>query len=1325
MAFAHIQHLDPEHESLLAEILQRASKMPIAEVTDGMRVEADRVYVMPPNVTMVVDRGALRLSPRSSRPAKTLPIDRFFRSLASECQGRAVGVVLSGTGADGAQGLAAIKDAGGLTFAQDPASAGYDGMPRAAIEAGVADTVADPERIAERLVDLAPQLGKAEPVRPPDAAQLDERSLGAILAVVRSATGLDLTHYRRTTLVRRISRRMLLGGFETAEDYLLGLRASEVEVEALYRDILVNVTEFFREPKALDALQQEAYPAILERKGPDTTFRLWVPGCSKGQEAYSIVISLVEFLEAASVRPSVQMFATDVSAADIGYARAGSYPASIEDKVSPERLARFFRQVPGGYMVDQAIREMCVFAVHDVTKDPPFSKLDVVSFRNVLIYMERPLQRRVLQVLHYALDPGGFLLLGSSETTGGESGLFSVADKRHRLYVRKPGPARLTLVESWPRVGELPGSALEGAQPFSILQEAERVVLDAFAPPGLLVNADLEVLQFRGNVTPFLHPAEGPPELTLTKMITPGVASSAQAAILESAETGKRARRAGFVTAADGARREVEVEAVPIVAPTGEKYHLVLFEDRSTAPPAPDGQGTARRTSHARSAEVADLHAQLDETRRNLEAVAVEKEATNRQLRIAGEKLQTSNEELRTINEEFQTAQEELQSTNEELTTLNDELRSRNGELLRLNDDLDNVIQGVEIPILILDGDLRIRRFTPQVDLIVSIVSTDVGRPVTDFTFKIGVPDLPGAVGKVLRTLVPSQTDVKDADGHWYSMRIRPYRTGEDSVDGIVVAFIDIDALKRASRAAQLAQAHAEAVVETVREPLLTLDPTLSVRDANRAYYQTFDTTPEETIGTDLFELGNGHWDVPPLRTLLEQVIPADQQIAGLEVEQDYPGIGTRTMVLNARKVREAGGSGSILLSMEDITVAKRQTRLSAALNTISLKMASSMDLDHVLEGVLAQSAEALGTDSGLIVLKQDGSWVVKSAFGQLPENLVGQVLDEAQVPVSVLAAHEGEPVLLSDLLLDGRFSGSIGVGLHLRSVMVVPLMLRQETIGSLSFHYVSSDRGFSETDVDFAKKLAALVSLALENVQLYSTQRLIANTLQTALLTPPRKVPGVDFGYLYRSATETASVGGDLYDLFELSDRCVGVLIGDVSGKGVEAATLAGLIKNTIRALSYGSDSPAAVMAKTNEVVYRSTSASVFVTLLLCFLDTESGRLVYCSAGHVPGMVKRAGGGVEVMHVGSPLAGAFSDLEYTDGETSIGKGDVLVLCTDGVTEARRGKELLGEDRLVGIVKGLGRLPAAEMAQVVFTEVLDFAEGRLSDDVAIISLGRT
>lgn len=441
MALVLVQHLDPTQESMLADILGRASRMPVSEAADGMRVESDHVYVMPPNASIRISHGALRLTKRPKPPTQVLPIDVLFRSLADECESKAIGVVLSGTGSDGALGLGAVKAAGGLTVAQEPSTAEYSGMPKAAIDAGVVDAVLDPEHIAEELVRLGRHPG-LRASKPPDetAEAVDEESLAKILSLVREATGLDLTSYRRTTLVRRISRRMLLEGVATIKDYLGALQERPSEVEALYRDILVNVTEFFRDPDALDALKREVFPEVLERKGSGESIRIWVPGCAKGQEAYSILITLAEFLDGMSSRPEIQMFASDVNALDVDFARAGVYPQGIVNEVSPERLARFFVQVPGGYQIDRAIREACVFAAHDITKDPPFSRLDAVSFRNVLIYMERPLQKRVLQILHYALEPGGFLLLGSSETTGSESALFSVVDKKHRIYKRRPGP---------------------------------------------------------------------------------------------------------------------------------------------------------------------------------------------------------------------------------------------------------------------------------------------------------------------------------------------------------------------------------------------------------------------------------------------------------------------------------------------------------------------------------------------------------------------------------------------------------------------------------------------------------------------------------------------------------------------------------------------------------------------------------------------------------------------------------------------------------------------------------------------------------------------
>lgn len=1327
MTLVLVQHLDPTQESMLADILGRVSKMPVSEATHGMRVELDHVYVTPPNVSIRVSGGTFVLEARPKPPIQVLPVDILLRSLAEECENKAVGVVLSGTGSDGTLGLAAVKAAGGLTIAQEPSTAEYGGMPQAAIEAGAADAVLDPEHIAEELVRLGQHPDLRESTPPGEAAEtVDEESLAAILSLVREATGLDLRSYRKTTLMRRISRRMLLEDKATMKDYLGALQERPSEVEALYRDILVNMTEFFRDPDAIEALQRKVLPELLKRKGPRETIRIWVPGCSKGQEVYSILITLVELLDTMPAHPEIQMFASDVNELDVNYARAGVYPHGIVNEVSAERLARFFVQVPGGYQIERTIREKCVFAVHDITKDPPFSRLDVVTFRNVLIYMERPLQQRVLQILHYALEPGGFLLLGSSETTGTESAFFAVVDKKHRIYKRKSGPGKL-LAALAPSAGAL-GFAQRGStgrqEPtFDILGEADKLIRGRYSPAGILVTADLDVLQFRGRIGRYLGPAEGPPEFKVPRLVAPGLSLAVEAAIREASKAKAAARRRGAVLESEGERREVDVEAVPIASPTGDVYYLVLFEERprETSESAQRAeQGTERV---ADDGEAPALRQQLDETREQLDAVVSEREAASADLRAASEKFQSSNEELRTINEEFQTAQEELQSTNEELTTLNDELRNRNVELGRLADDLNNVIEGVEIPILILDADLRIRRFTPQTDVIVSIVPTDVGRPITDLSMKVGVPDFQGMVREVLRRGVPLETEVRSGGGRWYSVRIRPYKTGEGAVDGVVIAFIDIDELKRIAGIADVSREHAEAVVQTVREPLLTLTADLRVLEANDAFYRTFAVTPEETLGELLHELGDGQWDFPELSFLLEQVLPGDREFADLEVERDFQRVGHRVMVLSARRVREQLGQPSILLAIEDATELRHRERLSTSLNDISATIGSTLELDRVLEEILKESTEALDAESSAVLVKQGTQQVVKKAYGMSPE-VVGRVFDEQELEVSITPPWTTAPALLDHVEAE-RVASKFDI--HLvdgGSVLVIPLLLRETPIGWMLFHFRSSNRTLGESESDFARRLGTLMSFTFENARLYATQREIADTLQAALLTVPRRIAGIDFGYLYHSATASAAVGGDFYDLFELEGNRIGIVLGDVSGKGVQAATLTSLVKNTIRALAYEDASPATVLRKTSAVILKATPAEIFVTIVFCILDTASGRLAYCSAGHTRSIVKRVEGDTELLEVGSPLVGAFPGAKFKDGRTVLEEGDLLVLYTDGVTEARGDGELLGEGRLVEFVRSMEPLRARKVPQAVFDEVLRFTRGKLSDDVAIVSVSR-
>lgn len=1323
VAIALIQHLDPHQHSMLTDILSRSSRVPVTEATDGMILQRDHVYVMPPNTIMLVQDGALVLKKRPKKQGRVLPIDGFLESLAADRGELAIGVVLSGTGTDGTLGLAAIRGAGGLTYAEDPSSAEYDGMPTASIEAGVVDAVLDAQGIAGELVRLGQKVEGGESES--DEAALDESSLRAILELVRLATGIDLTRYRRSTLLRRISRRMLLEDSDSMSAYLATLESDPAKVQALYRDVLVNMTQFFRDPSVLEAVSREVLPGIVERKHPTMPIRIWVPGCSKGQEAYSILMVVVEFFEQAGRSTEVQMFAADVNEQDVTHARAGVYPEGIERDISAERLARFFIKVPGGYQVTRAIREMCVFATHDITQDPPFSKLDLVSFRNVLIYMERPLQDYVLQVLHYALEPGGFLVLGTSESIEADSSRFEVVDKKNKIFSRKPGPAKLL-----PRTSSFidrratahpaaPAGADEG---FDVFAEADRIVKASYQPAGLVLSPDLCALQFRGNVGPFLTPAEGPPDMKPSRLVPAGLAAAIEGAVREVDKSAVVARRSAAIQR-DGVKREVVVEVVPIPQPEGNLHYLALFTERPniglTTSRKPNKAGTSVETSE----DVGVLVRERDEAREQLGAYISERESASSDLQAVGEKLQTSNEELRTINEEFQTAQEELQSTNEELTTLNDELRNRNAELVQLTDDLSNVIEGVEIPILILTSDLRIRRFTPEAQAIVNIVPGDVGRPLSDLRLRVAVDDLKDRAVAVLVSGVPYVSEVRGDEGRWYSMRIRPYRMSGGATGGVVIAFIDVNDLKRSQRAAQFASQHAEAVVETVRQPLVTLGPDFTIAEANRAFHEMFGTAPEETIGKSFFELRDGGWDMPALRSSIEGILlSGGDEFRHLNIDRSFHG-RRRILQVSGRLVLEDVETRAVLLSIDDVTVATRRQALAIALNDIGNTLASTIGFDEIVQRVLKEATEALGAESAALLLEQDGAWVMKGVYA-LVDDLVGKPLTDEDLPVAIHALRTGEPLLLSDAPKAQRFATSLGIDPEHRTVLLVPILFHDVPIGSLSFHFHRSDLIFTEAEDDFARRLASTMAFALESSELYATQSEIAETLQGALLTVPRKLPGIDFGYLYRSADKAAAVGGDFYDLFELADGRVGILIGDVSGKGVKAATLTALMRNTIRALAYEDNSPARVMKKTNEVVLSATSSSTFVTLLFAILNTSNGSVIYCSAGHTTGLILKEDGKVELLEEQSSLVGAFQTTDFKNGRTSLVGGDQLVVYTDGVTEARRDGVLFGQKRLVSAIQELSGVSVKKLPKEIFQVIKEYAQGKLNDDVAIVAVSR-
>jgi two-component system CheB/CheR fusion protein len=803
MAFVLVQHLAPKHESILSELLARATPMPVMEITEGTAVRPNHVYVIPPNADMSILDGVLHLSPLGPDRARRMPIDMFLRSLAEDQQGQAIGVILSGTASDGTMGLEAIKANGGITFAQDQESAKYSAMPRSAVAAGNVDFILPPARIARELTRIAKHI---HIFAPDDATELPEVTKGSdtlnkIYSLLRSFSRVDFSYYKPGTLKRRITRRMFLRKMDSLEGYLAFLRKNREEVEGLFNDFLINVTSFFRDPDAFEGLISEGFPFMLRNKPPNAPIRVWVPGCSTGEEAYSLAVAFLEFLgEQAANRP-IQIFATDVSETIIQRARAGIYPESIAMDISADRLKRFFQKANGGFLVGKAVRDICVFAKQDIAKDPPFSKMDLISCRNVMIYMGPLLQKRIISLFHYALNPNGVLFLGSSETVGGFNDLFTTIDKKHKIYSKKSVEASVHF-EFVPRydVGlEAPKLRQEGSRRVDLQKSADQVLLNRFVPASVVVNDKMEVLQFIGQTGRFFDPTPGDATLNLLKLVKGGLQLELRLAF-QKAKRSPPIRKEGVLVQMDGSLKTANFEILLLKSVPGrERYYLIVFEEGKPLhrpQTSRDGKGGATKKSAKLSdieVENVQLKEELDATREYLQSIIEEQRTTNEELRSANEEIQSSNEELQSINEELETAKEELQSTNEELTTVNEELQNRNDELSRVNNDLNNVLSSVNIPILMLGTDLHIRRFTPVTERVMNLIPTDIGRPITDIKSNVRIPDLRQLVTRVVDSLEIHESEVEDNDGKWYSMKIRPYRTLDNKIDGVVIVLIDLD----------------------------------------------------------------------------------------------------------------------------------------------------------------------------------------------------------------------------------------------------------------------------------------------------------------------------------------------------------------------------------------------------------------------------------------------------------------------------------------------------------------------------------------------------
>jgi two-component system CheB/CheR fusion protein len=936
LALIVVQHLDPRVESQLAPLLAVKTKLEVVEATHGAKLASGRIYVIQPNTDVAVADGLLSVTARQGQHRPHYPIDHLFRSLAAVHGEHAVGVVLSGTGSDGTLGLAEIKAAGGLTFAQDK-SAEYAGMPNSAVAAGAVDLVLPPEDIAAKLAALPdhPYLS-APPTEPPGGAPPDEATFKHILQILRESSGVDFSQYRDTTLRRRTARRMVLRGVATLTDYAALLQEEDHEAAALYKDFLINVTSFFRDPELFEALKRVVFPAILEAKRGPHPIRVWVPGCSTGQEAYSVAIVLLEFLEAAGAHRPIQIFATDLGDPSIlEKGRAGIYPLGIETEVSPERLRRYFTREGDAYRVVKPVREACVFARQNLTMDPPFSRVDLITCRNVLIYMSPALQQRLLPVFHFALNAGGFLVLGPSETVGLSGDLFELVNRAQKVYRKKGSPRRASLafMADDRRLGH---DALRAAPMPVILsdfhREADRLVAGSYGPPSVLVNHAGDIQQFRGRTAAFLEAPAGVPTTNVLRMASNAVFLPLRDALQEAQRTGAAVTRPGLHVSHAGRDIGFTLRVLPVApAQTGEPWWLVVFDDG-----APLAKESANTDSPSGGSDLSQLRKDLASSQSDLQLMLDQHDSATQDLRAAHEELLSSNEELQSTNEELETAKEELQSSNQELTSVNDQLHRRNLELDQLSNDLSNFISSARLPIVTVGPDLRIRRLTPAAQAVFNLLPSDVGRSLEHIKFSIDVTRPGDHVRAVMNTGQTWEHAGPDAQGRWWLLRAQPFLIGDGRIDGATIVAFDIDAVKRTGEIAE-ARDYAIAVLQTVREPLVVLDEHLKVGLANQAFYELCGTTADQMQGRHLYDTCSGIWNHDGLRDALQAARRGSPPLTDFEIMRDIPGRGLRALLLNARTIVREGHETLLLLAVEDVSDRRQAEALRVDTETLRL----------------------------------------------------------------------------------------------------------------------------------------------------------------------------------------------------------------------------------------------------------------------------------------------------------------------------------------------------------------------------------------------------
>ena len=879
MAFVLVQHLARDHKSILSDLIRRYTSMEVFDVEDGMKIRPNCVYIIPPNRDMALVNGALQLLEPTLARGIRLPIDFFFRSLAQDQHDHAICIVLSGTGSDGSLGVRAIKGEGGMVIVQRPETTGYDGMPRSAIATGMVDFILSPHEMAAQLLAyVAHAFGKSLIAGTPQTSPPTD-GLATVFHLLRSQTTHDFSQYKRNTIIRRVERRMAVHQIARLEDYVRYLQLTPTEVDALFRDLLIGVTNFFRDAEIFDEIQKQVIPQLFAGKPPGSVVRVWVPGCSTGEEAYSIAMLLRERMEELKETFRVNIFATDIDREAIEHARAGVYPASIVADVSPERLAHFFDQEnPDGssYRIHKTIRDMLIFSEHNLIKDPPFSKLDLVSCRNLLIYMGADLQKRLMPLFHYALKPGGMLILGSSESIGDFTNLFANIDRTAKIFQRKPdasgshrdGIARMLSPIAAEEVPRPPRGSIRNETKLPLQEIAARTILEYFAPVGALVNERGDILFLLGRTGRFLEPTPGEASLNIFRMAREGLRGDLTIALHRAVSLQMPTRQSGLRVQNEANSTSVNLTILPVPADTEAAIprglFLVIIEEqlvvgsKFSSEPAVDSESGATAVLPDLNDYILRLKQELRAKDEYLQTAIEELETSNEELRSAHEEMQSVNEEMQSTNEELETSKEELQSVNEELATVNSELQAKVSDLSRSNNDMKNLLSGTGIGTIFVDHRLRILRFTPTVSVLINLIETDVGRPVDQIRSNLASYDhLAADVKEVLNTLVPKELEVQTNSGEWYLLRFRPYRTLENVIEGAVITFTEITAMK----SAQLALRDSEVlrrlavVVRDSRDAILVQNMKGSILAWNPGAEKMYGWTEAEALSMNIRDL--------------------------------------------------------------------------------------------------------------------------------------------------------------------------------------------------------------------------------------------------------------------------------------------------------------------------------------------------------------------------------------------------------------------------------------------------------------------------------------